>query len=69
LDVGATEYIRRKILEQRDKGAAILLVSSDLEEILSLSDRLAVMFDGRFAGIMETSKADVEQLGLLMTGS
>ena len=69
LDVGATEYVRKKILEQREKGVAILLVSSDLEEILCLSDRLAVMYEGRFAGVMETSRANVEALGLWMTGS
>lgn len=67
LDVGATEYVRSKLLEQRQKGAAILLISEDLDEILELSDRIAVIYEGE---IMDTlpGNADVEQLGLLMSG-
>lgn len=68
LDIGASEYIRQKILEQKNKGAAILLISSDLDEILSLSDRIGVIFDGQFAGFMKTDKFDLEKVGLLMAG-
>jgi simple sugar transport system ATP-binding protein len=68
LDVGATEYVRGKLLEQRDKGAAILLISEDLDEILELSDRIAVIYEGEIMGILPASEADVEHLGLLMSG-
>jgi simple sugar transport system permease protein len=68
LDVGATEYIRKLLLEQRGRGAAILLVSSDLEEIMALSDRIAVMFRGRFSGVVTPDKATAETMGLLLAG-
>ncbi|MFQ6014544.1 MAG: ABC transporter ATP-binding protein [Anaerolineae bacterium] len=68
LDVGATEYIRQLLLQQRERGAAILLVSEDLEEVLSLSDRIAVMFEGNVVGIRDAVKADVEEIGLMMAG-
>jgi simple sugar transport system ATP-binding protein len=68
LDVGATEYVRGKLLEQRDRGAAILLISEDLDEILELSDRIAVIYEGEIMGILPASEADTEQLGLLMAG-
>jgi len=68
LDVGSTEYIRRKLLEYRDKGVAILLVSADLDEILQLSDRVAVMYEGKFMGIYPPNVLDEEKLGLLMGG-
>ncbi len=68
LDVGATEYIRRLLLEQREKGVAILLVSEDLEEIFTLSDRIAVMFEGRIMGIVDAEEADVETIGAMMAG-
>ncbi len=68
LDVGATEYVRSKLLEQRDKGAAILLISEDLDEILELSDRIAVIYEGEIMGILPAGQANVEQLGLLMSG-
>jgi len=67
LDVGATEYVRSKLLEQRQKGAAILLISEDLDEILGLSDRIAVIYEGEIMDILP-GNADVEQLGLLMSG-
>ncbi len=69
LDVGATEYIRSKILEQRSLGRAILLISEDLDEILSLSDRIAVMYEGEIMGIVPAEGADVEEIGLMMAGS
>ena len=68
LDVGATEYVRGKLLEQRDKGAAILLISEDLDEILALSDRIAVIYEGRILGVIAADEANPERLGLLMSG-
>ncbi|MFQ5612639.1 MAG: ABC transporter ATP-binding protein [Anaerolineae bacterium] len=68
LDVGATEYVRGKLLEQRDNGAAILLISEDLDEILELSDRIAVIYEGEIMGVLAASEARVERLGLLMSG-
>jgi ABC-type uncharacterized transport system ATPase subunit len=69
LDVGATEYIRRQLLERRERGTAVLLVSEDLEEIFELADRVAVLFDGRIMGTLRTDQASLEEIGLLMTGS
>ncbi len=69
LDVGATEYIRNLLLERRERGEAVLLVSEDLEEIFELSDRIAVMFEGRLMAVLDRAQATVEQVGLLMGGS
>jgi simple sugar transport system ATP-binding protein len=66
LDIGATDTIRRQLLEQRQRGAGILLISEDLEEILALSDRIAVMYEGEIAGILPAAEATPEKLGLLM---
>jgi len=68
LDVGATEQIRQLLLKQRKNGVAILLVSEDIEEIMSLSDRIAVMFEGRITGEMSAEESDVEAIGLMMAG-
>lgn len=68
LDVGATEYVRQRLLNQRDRGAAILLISEDLDEILELSDRIAVIYEGEIMGILPAEKATPEQMGLLMSG-
>jgi general nucleoside transport system ATP-binding protein len=68
LDVGATEYIHRKLLEQRQQGAAILLISEDLDELIQLSDRIAVLYEGELRGVFPTSEATPERLGLLMAG-
>ncbi len=68
LDVGATEYIREKLLYERDEGAAILLVSGDLDEVMQLSDRIAVMFNGEFVGIVRPEEVTVEEIGLMMSG-
>jgi simple sugar transport system ATP-binding protein len=68
LDIGATEYVRGKLLEQRDKGAAILLISEDLDEILELSDRMAVIYEGELMGVLTAAEAGLERLGLLMSG-
>jgi len=69
LDVSATEYVRRRILEQRERGTATLLISDDLDEILSLSDRIAVIYEGRIMGVVRTEEADIEELGLMMAGA
>jgi simple sugar transport system ATP-binding protein len=69
LDVGATEYIRAQLLKRRDEGGCVLLVSEDLEEIFSLCDRVAVIFQGRFMGIEDTSSLNAEEVGLMMAGS
>jgi simple sugar transport system ATP-binding protein len=68
LDVGATEYVRSQLLARRAEGAAILLVSEDLDELLALSDRLVVLYEGRIVGEMAVADANVEQLGMLMAG-
>lgn len=68
LDVSATEYVRSKLVEQRDRGAAILLISEDLDEILELSDRIAVIYEGEIMGVVSAAQADTEHLGLLMSG-
>jgi ABC-type uncharacterized transport system ATPase subunit len=67
VDIGAIEFIHRRLIAQRDAGAAILLVSAELDEIRSLSDRIAVMYEGRIVSI-EPGDAPEERLGLLMTG-
>ncbi len=69
LDVGATEYLRNQLLKRRSEGGAILLVSEDLEEIFELCDRIAVIFQGRFMGILEADDPQVEDIGLMMAGT
>ncbi|MDO9508193.1 MAG: ABC transporter ATP-binding protein [Thermovirgaceae bacterium] len=70
LDVSATQFVRETLLEQRDRGAAILLVSDDLEEILSMSDRVAVIHNGRLMGLVENpDRVTEEQMGLMMAGT
>lgn len=68
LDVGAIEAVRSSLLEQRAAGTAVLLISEDLEELMTMSDRIAVMHGGEFMGIVEPSEIDIEQLGLMMAG-
>ncbi len=68
LDVGSIEYIHKRIIEKRDAGCAVLLVSSELDEIMVLSDRIAVMFRGRIVEILPAEEATREELGLLMAG-
>ena len=67
LDVGASEYVRQRILEARNKGTAVLLLSADLEEILQLSDRIAVIYDGKVMGILPRG-ASIDEIGALMLG-
>ncbi|MDP5361125.1 MAG: heme ABC transporter ATP-binding protein, partial [Paracoccaceae bacterium] len=68
VDIGAIEFIHQQIVALRDQGKAILLVSVELEEILSLSDRIAVMFDGKIMGERMPQETDEKELGLLMAG-
>jgi ABC-type uncharacterized transport system ATPase subunit len=68
LDIGATEYVHQVLLEQRAAGTATLLISEDLDEILALSDRIAVIFGGKIMGEMPRAEATPEKLGLLMAG-
>jgi ABC-type uncharacterized transport system ATPase subunit len=68
LDVGSIEYIHNRIVEKRDAGTAVLLVSNELDEILSLSDRIAVMYKGKIIETLPAEGATKEQLGLLMAG-
>ncbi len=69
LDVGATESVHKLLVEKRDSGAAILLISEDLDELLSLSDRLAVIYEGQIVGEMPAEGADIRVVGLLMAGT
>ncbi|HQV69284.1 MAG TPA: ABC transporter ATP-binding protein [Thermoflexales bacterium] len=68
VDIGASEYIHQRLLEQRERGMANLLISEDLDELLALSDRVAVMFEGKVMAVLERSEATLEDLGLLMAG-
>lgn len=68
LDIGATKYIQKQIVRQRDNGAAVLLVSTELEELMELSDRILVMYEGMNMGIVDGSSATREKLGALMAG-
>ncbi len=69
LDVGAIEYIHRQIVAQRDQGKAVLLVSLELDEVMSLSDRILVMYEGELVGELDPKTATVEELGLYMAGA
>lgn len=68
LDVGSIEYIHNRLLEKREDGCAILLVSTELDEVMELSDRIAVMFDGEIIAVVDAEGATKEQIGLLMAG-
>ncbi|WP_242144570.1 MULTISPECIES: ABC transporter ATP-binding protein [unclassified Bacillus cereus group] len=68
LDVGAIEFIHKKLIEQRDKGKAVLLVSLELDEILNVSDRVAVIYEGRIVAIVDAKATNEQELGLLMAG-
>jgi len=68
VDIGATEYIRKVLMQQRSEQVAILLISEDLDEILALSDRIAVLYEGEVVGVVSRDQADVESLGLMMAG-
>jgi simple sugar transport system ATP-binding protein len=68
VDIGATEYIHQRLLDQRLQGTATLLISEDLDEVLALSDRIAVIYEGRIMGIVERDATSAEELGLMMAG-
>jgi general nucleoside transport system ATP-binding protein len=69
VDIGATSYIHRRLLEQREAGIGILLISEDLDELRSLSDRIAVMYEGRVVGLVARGEASVEEIGFMMSGA
>lgn len=69
LDVGAIEYIHSQLVEQRDAGKAVLLVSLELDEVMSLSDRILVMYEGEIVGELDPKKTTVQELGLYMAGA
>lgn len=68
IDVGSIEFIHQRLVHARDTAKAVLLISADLEEILSISDRIAVMYEGKIVGILDPEEATEQQLGLMMTG-
>lgn len=68
LDVGAIEYIRKRLVAERDKGKALIVVSFELDEILDVSDRIAVMHDGKIQGILKPEETNKQELGILMAG-
>ena len=68
LDVGATESVRNTLIEQRDAGRAILLISEDLDEIRQVSDRIMVMYEGRVMGILDAEGASIDTIGMMMAG-
>ncbi len=69
LDVGSVEYIHRQLVQKRDDGVAVLLVSAELDEIMALSDRIVVMYEGRIVGTVDADKVTREELGLMMAGA
>jgi simple sugar transport system ATP-binding protein len=68
LDIGATEYIHKQLILQRDAGVGVLMISLDLDEILTVCDRIAVIYEGRIMDVMDRKDADVDRIGLLMGG-
>jgi ABC-type uncharacterized transport system ATPase subunit len=68
LDVGAIEYVHKALVEQRNQGKAVFLVSLDLDEIMNVSDRIAVIFEGKVVGIMDAKNAHENEIGLMMAG-
>ena len=68
LDIGASEFIRDRLVDQRQRGTAVLLISEDLDELLALSDRVVVMFDGMVMGPVDRADATPELIGLIMAG-
>jgi len=68
LDVGSIEYIHKRIVQKRDEGCAVLLVSPELDEVMELSDRIAVMYRGKILAIVDSNMVTKEQVGLMMAG-
>ena len=69
LDVGSIEYIHKRMVEQRDQGAAVLIVSTELDEVLAVGDRIAIMLGGRIVGVVAGAEATYERVGMLMGGA
>jgi simple sugar transport system ATP-binding protein len=69
VDIGAIELVHRELVRQRDAGMAILLISTELDEILQLSDRIVVLYEGKIVGELQAEGADVDRLGLMMAGA
>jgi simple sugar transport system ATP-binding protein len=69
VDIGATEYIHRRLLDERSKGTAVLLISEDLDEIMAVSDRIIVMYEGRIMGVVPRESVDIRQIGAMMAGA
>ena len=69
LDVGAIEYIHKQLVRERDAGKAVLLVSLELDEVMDVSDRILVMYEGEIVGELDPKKTTVEELGLYMAGA
>ena len=67
--MGATEFVQNKLLEAKKQGAGILLISEDLDEVLSLSDRVAPIYEGEFMGIIPAEQAKRENIGAMMAGA
>jgi len=68
LDIGATEFVHQQLMEQRSQGKAILVISEDLDEIFALSDRIAVIYEGKIIGDIAVKEAKRETIGLMMAG-
>merc|ERR1711916_412863 len=68
VDVGAIEFIHKRLVEQRDAGKAVLLVSLELDEVMALADRIGVIYDGQIVGIVDGNSATEKQLGIMMAG-
>jgi simple sugar transport system ATP-binding protein len=66
--VSATEYVRNQIIEQSESGKAVLLISEDLEELMTVADNIAVLYEGHIMGFLTCREADTEKLGMLMAG-
>ena len=69
IDVGSIEFIHQRLIQARDAGKAVLVISADLEEVLNLADRIAVMYEGRIVGVLDPGEASEERLGAMMTGA
>jgi general nucleoside transport system ATP-binding protein len=69
VDIGAAEYIHARLMAARDAGLAVLVISEDLDEVLALSDRVAVMFAGRIAGVLDRAECTASRLGMMMAGA
>lgn len=69
LDVGAINYVHSILKEERDKGKAVMIISEDLEELFSISDRIAVLFQGRITGVVSKNNFSYDDVGYLMVGS